>query len=227
VAGAERAPNGRLLRLRATGPVTLGTLRLPPGTLLHFATRDFIDPRRDDVLSEAELSSPIPLLGSHTRTGARLRFDLDGTLVAVREAFDGQLLPPGLPVPNLPVEGRAVIGFDREGRVTGFTLAEDRVLGGHRVRAGAEFSLSSRLGRLPAAWRCWLAAPLPLPELTLQARDACTLSADLGRMLSVSPRADVELGEVRVRTGLGPVPLTPEGRVDLKACRKAGLLSRT
>jgi hypothetical protein len=78
---------------------------------------------------------------------------------------------------------------------------------------------------LPARWTCWLGAALALPETTLVEGDGCELSPDLTRLTAISPRRDIVLAKFRLRGGVMPLPVRPDGRVDVAACRKRNLLA--
>jgi hypothetical protein len=222
--GAARHPSGRLREVRSLGPVVLGALEIPPGSLFRFnvepiADPRFIDPRRDDVLVEVQVAEPVVLYGRRTNPGAVLRFLGEDRPLLTEGAFE-----PDVEIDGRRVRGDAVLGFRADGRLHSFTLARELRVGDLALPAGSKF-YSWEGGRLlPARWSCWLGAALALPETTLSEGDGCELSVDLTRLTAISPRRDIVLSRGRVRGGVMPIPVTPDGRVDVAGCRKLSLL---
>jgi len=223
VAGASRYPGGRLREIASVGPVTLDALVVPAGSRFRFNGEHFLDPRRDDRLVDIELGAPILLHGRETIPGAVIHLEGDGAgpVVAARGAF-----PREVEIHGRPVRGDETVGFTRAGALDAFTLAREATFGGFTLPAGSKLFHWGGAGKwLPPSWECTLGGPLPLPETTLVAGESCKLSTDLTRLIAISPRQDLVLPAGRVRAGVMSIPVHADGRVDVRACRKIGLLS--
>jgi hypothetical protein len=219
VAEASRHPGGRIETIVSVGPIQLGGLELPAGSRFHFNGQDFVDPRRDDRLVSVRVAAPVVVFGRTTHAQALLWFHGHEHPVLTSEAFDAEMEFEGK-----PVAGQAMIGFSPDGRMTSFTLARETLLGGFRIPAGSKLHYWERLSRLlPARWTCFLGAPLALPEITLVEGEHCNLSRDFSRLITISPHHDVALPDGYVLGGRMPLPVTPQGHLDRKACRRLGL----
>ena len=158
--------------------------------------------------------------GHRTKAGAALRFIDDGSVVT-REAFDAEV-----EIDGRPVRGDAMLSFRSDGRLGAFTLARELSIGDLVLPAGSKLHFFDGIGSvLPAHWTCWLGAPLALPETTLAEGESCELAPDLSRLVGISPFRDLVLPQGRVRAGMGPIPVTSVGRVDVAACRKRRLFA--
>ena len=225
-----RFPNGRIRELRSRDVIRWpGLDDIPPGSRFRFNGAPslnvednadaFIDPRREDVLYEIEVSAPVRIFSHVTNSGAKLRFSSNrfvGTLMAFpsEAVFEGRI-----------VRGDQWLGFQPDGTLSAFTLARGTTLAGFEFGADSRFDFWRGSGRLlPARWTCRLGAALVLPAFTLQAGDACELSVDLARLTGIAPRADLILPEGRLRGGVMSARVSPDGRIDLAWCRKAGLI---
>ena len=223
VAHAVRSPAGRLKEITSLASIKLGALEIPAGSRFRFNDPDgFVDPRRDDSLSEVEIRDAVVIHGLVTRPGAVLRFTADGAgpVAYVRNAFDRLI-----EIEGFFVRGDEGIGFGTDGALGAFTLGRATRLAGFEIPAGSRLHFSRGWGkRLPSTWTCHLTGPLALPAVTLVAGESCQFSADRMRVVSVSPRHDLVIPGGCVRAGVLPIPVTPEGRIDLAACRKKSLV---
>jgi hypothetical protein len=221
VAEAARYASGRLREIVSVGPIQLGGLELPAGSQLQLNREGFIDPRRDDQLIAVRVAKPVVVFGRTTHADAQIWFRGEESPVAISEAFD-----PETDFDGRPVDGRAMIGFSPQGRLTSFRLARAIRVSGVALPAGSRLHYwdGPSSGMLPARWTCFLSAPVELPEVTLAENDYCDLSPDLSRLIAISPRRDVSLPDGYVLGGIMSLPVTPEGRIDRAACRKRGLL---
>jgi hypothetical protein len=222
---AVRHPTGRLHEVRSVGRIDLGATEIPPGSIFRFNEAPFvdprfIDPRRDDFLVEVQVAEPVVVYGRETSAGAVLRFCDQDRPLATRNAFDRDI-----EIDSRRVRGDGLLGFRTDGRLDAFTLARELRVGGLTLPEGSKLRFRERIGRdLPSRWTCWLGAALALPETTLSEGDSCELSPDLTRLTAISPRNDIVLPRGRLRGGVMPIPVTPDGQVEIAACRKLGLL---
>ncbi len=222
---AARHPSGRLREVRSLGPVELGGgIVIPAGSLFRFNDEPFvdpgfIDPRRDDFLVEVQVAEPVVLYGRQTNANAVLRFCDSDRPVVTRGAFGSEV-----EIDGRLVQGDGMLGFRADGLLEDFTLARELPVGELRLPSGSRLRFWEGSSLLPARWTCWLGAALALPETTLAEGDSCDLAPDLSRLIAISPARDLELPRGRVRGGVMPIPVTPDCLVDVRACRKLGLL---
>lgn len=226
IAGAARNPAHRLRQVTCVAPVRLGVLTIPAGSRLHLNGDEFLDPRRDDRLLKIELGAPLSVHGLIAQPGAELTLADDGAgpVVYTKNAFAREITIEGL-----SVRGDEFIGFGTDGALEGFTLARGATFAGFEVPAGSRFHRFGKWAKgLPTAWTCTLGGPLKLPEATLTEGESCEFSLNFARLVAISPRRDLALndGQVQVRGGVLSIPVAPDGRVDVNACRKKSLLVR-
>jgi hypothetical protein len=92
------------------------------------------------------------------------------------------------------------------------------------VPAGSRLWWTEVIGPLPGRWTVTLSAPLELPELQLTAGDWLDLDRSF-TLTGVYLQRDRMIGGVRLRGGIMSAPARPDGRIDLRAARKAGLIA--
>ena len=220
---AARHPSGRLHEVTSLGRVELGGIELPAGSLFRFndepyADPAFIDPRRDDVLVEVQVAEPVVVHGRTASPGAVIRFDGELRPITTRGAFEREV-----EIDGKPVRGDALLGFRADGRLSTFTLARALQVGEITVPADSKLHFMEGGSLLPARWTCWLGGTLALPETTLSEGESCELSPDLSRLTAILPHKDVVLARGRLPGGVMSIPVKPDGRVDVRACRKLSL----
>jgi hypothetical protein len=222
LAHARWDQRGRLRQVTALADLWMGILKLPAGTVLFFNFSEdeaYMDPRQHDVLREVVLGGPSALFGIKVRAGARARFYPNGRVSSVRGAFARMTCLQGV-----WVDGQDVLAFDEDHELTAFTLAAPGKLGGHTYPPGSRFRLWPSTVETPKRWTCWLGGELKLPEVTLQADDGCELAPGNGELYAISPQRDVRIGDVVLRHGIVPFPVTPDGHIELEQCKALGLL---
>jgi hypothetical protein len=218
---ARRSPCGRIVEVPTRAPLTLGGVALPAGSAVLLNDDRYLDPAAPDTLRGVVLAGPalLPGLGREVRAGARLGFRGFGQPPSsVRGGFEGVVVLDGL-----PLDGEESIGMDRSGRVTGGVLARSHRLGRWEVPAGSRLWWTEAMRPLPARWTVTLAAPLELSELQLEAGDWLDLDQSFA-LTGVYLQRDRTIGGVRLRGGVMSAPARPDGRIDLRAARKAGLV---
>jgi hypothetical protein len=218
---AVRDTRGRLREVASTAAIEIGGVLLPPNTLFYLNDGMFTDPRRDDELREVVLSDACVIRDLLARAGGRLDFDGDGRLRSVRAGFDREVL-----LEDIWVDGHDTISFDADGRLSGFILARATRFAGLRIPAGTRFMCWPGNGLLPAHWTCWLGGELDLPEITLRRGESIELSLERDSLRAFSPRRDVRLGNLMIRHDIVPIPVRSDGRIDVRRCKRLGILGR-
>jgi hypothetical protein len=114
------------------------------------------------------------------------------------------------------VAAQGPLSWDAKGALRGFALGAPLTVG----------PLTLPVGTTLSAWvvdDAWYATAL-LTHPEAGPLHACLVSSDLQRLTAVSAEQDLELLEGRLRAGVIPWQLRADGRIDLRACRAAGLL---
>lgn len=217
---AKRDARGRLREVISKKAFDFCGISIPRGSKFVLNDDRFLDPRRDDWLAEVVLGAPTTIVDLTARTGAGLIFDPEGRLRSLRRAFD-----PDVEIDGNWVDGRDIISFGKDGRLSGFTISRSGRAAGRALPKGSRFSRVPGDPVLPARWICWLGGPFALPEITLEAGDRLNLTDDGRHITGFSPRSDVTIGGVIVKAGIVPIPLTRDGHVDMTKCRKIGLVA--
>jgi len=217
---AKRDENGRIRAVISKAHLTLGGIKIPRGSTFLFNEARFLDPRRDDRLWKVILGDNTQIAGLEARRGGSLIFDPSARLSSVRGAFSEEIEVEG----NL-VDGRDIIAFDENGKLQSFTLARRGYAGGYPIPQGSRLTRWRKDKILPERWTCWLGGPLELPEVNLAAGESIELSSDGKQITGFSPRKDIKIGALTLKSGIMSIPLKNDGRVDLAKCRKMGLVA--
>jgi hypothetical protein len=220
------ASSSRITQARTTRAVKAARATLPAGTVLALNTyeaKEYVDPRRQDVIDHATVPAFVflPEVGLTAWPGAELHFDALGRVRATKRAFDGVVQLGGF-----PLDGKAWIAWDEAtGELRTATLGEAAKVGGFTLPMGTTLTrwpLAGRGGRWDLAFS--LAGEVTLPELTLRPGEHMHFSRS-GALVEIRIDRDVPLGEGKMlRSHRLPVSVHPDGRIDRKTCRRAGML---
>jgi hypothetical protein len=219
VARAARDARGRIKTVASRAPIMFGGIVIPPGSMWFFNDERFLDPRRPDRLMKVVLGTETIIAGLTARSGGSLMFDPGGRLSSLRGAFG-----PEVEVQGTLVDGREIIAFGEDGKLSTFTLARVGRVGGHVIPERSRFMRWPGDKGVPARWTCWLGGPLALPDVELLAGDTIEISIDGKTVTGISPRRNVTVGGVVLRSGIIPIPLGKDDRIDLARCEKIGLV---
>lgn len=210
---------GRLKKIRSTAKILVSeNLEIPGDSVFEFnqllsqQNTAWMDPRRPDILDAITLSAPvqIPDLQPPAAPGTILRFS-HGELMSVEDGED-QVFTWG----TYQLDGGEPIKF-RDGRPSGFKLAGSLEISGHTIAAG---SYMERY--FIGDWRFELSEAVTLPQFTLEAGEH--LHWNDRRLTHATLNRDLPLGKKNIKAR-SLIFLKSNGRVDLRACKKAGVLS--
>jgi hypothetical protein len=217
--------SGRLREVRLSQPTTLSGISLPAGTTLEMNADGYLDPRSPDRLTAAVLSAPaaLPLQEQPVALGGcRVCFDSRGRAWSADAPFAGPT-----EVQGLCVDGGASLGWNERGVLDRFTLARSLAVGRLELPAGSRFSPWISLSKRTApAWYVHPGAPVTLPQLIVNPSQTLLISADRTRVLGAMVDHDLTVEGVLLSGGRLHLPLDASLRIDLRACRKMGLVQR-
>ena len=129
---------GRLALARNALEVKVGTITLPPETLLLFNPESYIDPRREDFLFGAVCGGAVDLefCDLQVRPGAKLQFDSVGRVVFVHEGFENPIA-----IGPKTIDNQNPLGFSMDGELVQYTLAQEFDTGRFILPSGSTVQL--------------------------------------------------------------------------------------
>lgn len=200
---------GRLASAQLARPFWVGAVSLAERSTVGFVTHPFVDPRREDVLASVELAAParLPHGGLTAPGGAKVFFSPEAHLLGASAVE---------PFVHRGVRALGPLSWSARGALRGFALGQPLTVGPLTLPEGTNLSRWV----VDDAW--YASAELTHPEAG--PLSACVLSSDLKALQAVSAAKDLLLPEGRLRAGVMPWPLRSDGRLDLRACRRSGLL---
>jgi hypothetical protein len=209
VHGGALTAQGRLSAAPLQRPVRLGAVELPADSTVGFVTHAFVDPRRDDLPAHVTLAAAaaLPHPGFTALSGAKLFFDTQARVMGASAVE---------PFTHLGVAAQGPLAWDAKGALSGFALGAPLTVGPLTLPQGTPLSHWV----VDDAW--YAVTRLTHPEAG--PLHACLVSSDLRRLTAVSAEQDLPLPEGLLRAGYMPWRLRADGRIDLRACREAGLL---
>lgn len=222
--GARRSEQGRLVEIEATAPVVLPGLRLPAGSVLRLNGPDFVDPTRPDELRGAVVGPGGAELpgGLSVPEGAEVALAPDGRPQSARAEGDEIVELAGW---RLRLDGG--VALDPEGGLRSGVLAESVVLDGVRLPKSSRLRFLSGVEViLGHALNVEVSETVRLPELQVLTGEVLVFDRERRLVgLRVGARY-LRVDGWRVKGGAMLVPLTPEHRLDLEGCKRAGLAQR-